>query len=532
MGSFSKAFAAMAAVCFGATLLCALLTPADAGALGPVEVADQPMGEPKELAVNSSLDRFFSSESGGFELNEPVTPATESICRAAGYVDPDPGGAVGADDWNLTSTAWYWFKGTGGPIIVRLDGHAFAGVVVYKVSENLPHPEQALACARADSEFDEGVEVWTPARIEVDSELNARYFVQIGGWVHGGTFPTSYVVDVATPASNRDREHAVGLQLGTPVRMGNFGGAIAHPAPTCSNSVRTYLGGPGVWGTLDVPSTGSLHLAIEPESADPGSSAMIELYPQGGSQRLACGVGPLNAAANLATELNTAVAPGRYAVRLMTAVRSNEDPANGVEEFWRVAASFSPNLDIDGDGYSRPGDCNDNNAAIHPDAVDLLDNGIDENCDGQDARRDTDGDGVPDYRDRCPARSTKGIDSDANGCPDPPQLQLVAQARLTLGGGKLHVVSLLVRADPGARVVLSCSKRACGGESKRMKGERAQFGETFRHDVPSGTEISLTATEPGHVGVIKQYRLSLTGMRLLHQWCLKPGKSGKRVPCG
>jgi hypothetical protein len=65
-----------------------------------------------------------------------------------------------------------------------------------------------------------------------------------------------------------------------------------------------------------------------------------------------------------------------------------------------------------------------------------------------------------------------------------------------------------------------------------MTGERAQFGGTFRHRVPDGTKILLTATEAGHIGVIKQYRLSMTGMHLLHQWCLKPGKSGKGTPCG
>jgi hypothetical protein len=69
--------------------------------------------------------------------------------------------------------------------------------------------------------------------------------------------------------------------------------------------------------------------------------------------------------------------------------------------------------DADGDGFGNPAttqqaatappdyvanakDCNDNNAAIHPDAYELADNGIDENCDGFDLYvlyPDTDGDG-------------------------------------------------------------------------------------------------------------------------------------------
>jgi hypothetical protein len=488
------------------------------------------MGFPEELKLNSSLDKFFEEEGtggGGIEPGEPVTPPSDSICRLAGYVDPNAQDVVEiGNDWSLTSTGWYWFRGTGRPVVIRVDGNWRFGAVVYQTEEDFPAAEDGLACARIDNN---GV----PARMELDTEAGATYLIQVGSWnyfewhVPGA----SYILNLATPAPNRDRSHAIQMPLGTPVQMSNFGGALESPAPTCSTSIRTYLGGRSVWGKVDIPSAGSLRVALEPEDIDPGSFAIIQLYPEGGGTPLVCSVGPFNAAANLTTELNAPVTPGRYALQLMTAVKSPEDPAISVEEHWRVTASFSPNLDVDGDGHFRPSDCNDENPGIHPGAVDAPDNGIDENCDGQDARRDSDGDGVPDYRDRCAARSTKGIDSDGNGCQDPPQLQLIAQVRLTLSRGRLSVGSLLVRTDPGARVVLTCSKGACRGESRRMPGELGQFGGTFRGDVPTGTTISLTATEAGHVGVIKQYRLSLTGMRLLHQWCVKPGKPGRKTAC-
>lgn len=512
-----------------ATALLFVFLGADAGAAPPTWTPPNPLGFPQWLEVNSSQERFFKEEYPEPDYaqheNEPLIWGAASSCGKSGSIEPVPQGGS-SDSWGLLSTSWYAFRGTGGPVTIRLDGGLSFGLAVYKTEEPFPWATDGLACARSHDGF--------PARVVLDdTTAGAAYQVQTGVWNQEAIpFGASSTLKVSTRTPNRDRSHASELPLGTFVPMSNYGGMLEFPAPSCSSNGERYLGGYGVWGWVNIPSGGSLRVALEPEGLEPGSFAIIELYPQGTFAPTACHVGPFNAAGNRTTELQAALAPGRYEMRLMTAVKAGENPAASLEENWRVTANFSPNLDIDGDGYSRPGDCNDNDPAIHPEAVDILDNGIDENCDGQDTRRDSDGDGVPDYRDRCPSRSTKGVDANGDGCPDPPQLQLIAQVRLKLSRGLLHVGSLLVRTDPGARVVLECDQGACAGESKRMPGERAQFGGTFRNHLPDGTEISLTATEAGHIGVIKRYRLSLTGMRLLHQWCLKPGKAGKRVPCG
>lgn len=75
-----------------------------------------------------------------------------------------------------------------------------------------------------------------------------------------------------------------------------------------------------------------------------------------------------------------------------------------------------------GNYVSRTGDCNDNDAAINPDAVDIPDDGIDQNCDGKDATTaivDTDGDGIADSEDNCPEISNPDqLDSNGNGVGD------------------------------------------------------------------------------------------------------------------
>jgi hypothetical protein len=377
---------------------------------------------------------------------------------------------------------------------------------------------------------------WTqagPARFVFDSDKGARYLLQVGDTRYFGeaALGTGFFLSLARPTPNPDRSHAAALPLDGSVLISNIDGGLESPSPVCPGGGKEYVGGRGTWGKISLSSAGALRVRLEQGAHEPGSVDMIALYRDGESSPSACGVGPFNPSVTTTTELHAEVPAGHYSLRFMTAVKSGEDPVMSLEERWRVTTSFEANLDQDGDGYSRPGDCKDADAAVHPGAVEIPDNGIDENCDGQDARRDSDGDGVADYRDRCPTRPSRGIDADGNGCRDPEQLKLTAQIRLTLSKGRLHVASLLVRTDTGARIELECDKGACGSESRKVGGKRAQFSHSFIGVIPDGTEVSLTATKSQHIGVVKQYRLSVAGVRLLRQWCTKPGRRNEKIAC-
>ncbi|MBN1335725.1 MAG: lamin tail domain-containing protein [Deltaproteobacteria bacterium] len=79
--------------------------------------------------------------------------------------------------------------------------------------------------------------------------------------------------------------------------------------------------------------------------------------------------------------------------------------------------TFEQPPDADGDGWTvEDGDCDDNNAAIHPTADEEC-NGIDDNCNDQvdEGFADTDGDGTADCVD---SESCDGIDNDGDGSVD------------------------------------------------------------------------------------------------------------------
>lgn len=68
----------------------------------------------------------------------------------------------------------------------------------------------------------------------------------------------------------------------------------------------------------------------------------------------------------------------------------------GLDVYFSETRKFSVCPDADSDGYGpgcSPGDCNDNNASIHPGAYDMPANGVDENCDSFDGIVDLDNDG-------------------------------------------------------------------------------------------------------------------------------------------
>jgi len=173
--------------------------------------------------------------------------------------------------------------------------------------------------------------------------------------------------------------------------------------------------------------------------------------------------------------------------------------------------------DVDGDGATKPSDCDDHNPAIHPGAFDVPENGIDEDCSGADA-----------------------------AVPPPPtkRLNVPVTVSWALQGNKLALVVMIARRVPkGTKARVTCKGKKCPfkrkSSTKRRKGKITLFKRlspvkalaSKKRNVRGGQLVELRLTKPGFIGQVVRYKIKAGRLPVGKTLCLPVGAKKPRNRC-
>jgi putative metal-binding protein len=200
-----------------------------------------------------------------------------------------------------------------------------------------------------------------------------------------------------------------------------------------------------------------------------------------------------------------------FAVRAIDAAGNVGLP---VERHWSIAVP-----DADSDGYNALADCNDGDATVNPGRAEVLNNTVDENCDGK-KEFDRDFDGARADRDcddhnaaRSPDRAEipgNGIDDDCDGA-DLLNTMSPTLAASWKAGKKSTVLNrlALVGAPLGSQVVVKCTGRRCPRKTLALQTTklRQSLKPFTKKKLRPGTVLTVTVSKPGYATVVKTLKI-------------------------
>ena len=199
--------------------------------------------------------------------------------------------------------------------------------------------------------------------------------------------------------------------------------------------------------------------------------------------------------------------------------------------------------DADGDGAVKGVDCDDGNPAVKPGVVDVLDNGVDEDCSGADAvNLDRDADGFLRPTD-CDdgnrlinpgARDIPGnkVDEDCKGGPAPfPLLGSIATGIFDSTNTFTRMLAInLRRPVKGTTLRITCRGAGCPFRTRTRRITRTSTKQQVinrplgKAKLRVGTKVELRLTKPKTVGFFVRFTMVRGAFPAKKELCLPPGK--------
>jgi hypothetical protein len=334
-----------------------------------------------------------------------------------------------------------------------------------------------------------------------DTNPGQTYWIQIGGChatgppggCNGGAVEQGTIHALVTsPAAGNDNQgSAAALPTGQQIGGDTYASTEeSGESVVCASHGGQSAYGRTVWYRWHAPGDG--HAVFGVTSA---FDNVLAVYRDGTAAPLACDDDP-NRAGPSRIEAN--VTAGDYLLQVggygTHNALASQDSDSGVFTITAEFAAAPPNPDRDGDGVKNEADCQPDNPAVHPGAVDKPANGIDENCDRRDAR----------------ARLLN---------VDPKDL-------LSQGIGRgIRIVRFSIIVPRGTKVLLRCSRRGCRSSTKTVPGRSGRRTYVVKgltkKVIRRNQYFAVYLTKAGYRGVYLRYR-NVGGKLTKARRCLKP----------